>query len=838
MAGGEGTRLRPLTSSQPKPMVPVVGKPCLEHILELLRAHSLEEVVVTLAFMPQAIRTYFADGDELGMRLEYSIEAEPLGTAGSVRLAGDRLDDTFLVISGDAVCDVDLSALVDAHHRSGAAVTIGLTPVPDPLEFGIVITDAEGNVERLHEKPLWGEVLTDTINTGIYVVEPEVLGRIPRGEPSDFSADVFPLLLEQGVPLHGHVLDGYWQDIGTLGQLRTANYDALEGRVRLAIPGIRLPGDVWVAEDVALAELEPVTGPAFIGPNCRIADPASIGPLTVLSRGVTVQAGARLSRSLLGARVHVGRGAVVEGAILGNGCDVRRHAHIHEDVAIGDEATIGAEASVYPGVRIYPFKEIESGAQIHESVVWESRVTRSLFGRDGAVGRVDVDLTPEVAVRLATALGTALRQGARVVVSRDGSDACRMIERALIAGLTSTGVHVADLRVSPSAIARHVLKTQGLGAGVHVGRSMDDPDVVEVRVFESPGIQMSDGLRTRVERNYSRQEIRRAPAAEVGSTTYPARVRESYAQDLLDTLDVASIRASAPRVVVDYGFSAASFTLPLVAGPLGLDVVGLHGFLADVPPHPELDTADVAGIVRAVGADLGVVLDRPAERIRLVDARGEDVHPERGLLAIVHLLALTGRSGTVAVPITASRHVEEVAAGSGLDVRRTAHSIAALTAAAAEDGVVFAGAPTGGLVFPDVVPGYDAVTALCKLLELLALAGRPLREVVAGLPQPTLVSSALPCPLGAKAFAMRAVSEALAERQLDLLDGVKALDRRGWVQVLPAVDAPALLVFAEGRDVPTSEQLADEIARLVATALAGMGEGDAASRRTGEQAST
>jgi mannose-1-phosphate guanylyltransferase/phosphomannomutase len=209
MAGGEGTRLRPLTSSQPKPMVPIVGKPCLQHVLELLHRHEIREVVVTLAFMPQAIRTYFADGDELDMELDYSVEARPLGTAGSVRLVGERLRDTFLVISGDAVCDLDLDALVQAHDGSGAAVTVGLTRVPEPLELGIVVTDPDGRIEHFHEKPSWGEVFTDTVNTGIYVIEPEVLEQIVPGEPSDFSQDVFPRLLEAGIPLHGHVLDGY-----------------------------------------------------------------------------------------------------------------------------------------------------------------------------------------------------------------------------------------------------------------------------------------------------------------------------------------------------------------------------------------------------------------------------------------------------------------------------------------------------------------------------------------------------------------------------------------------------------------------------------------------------
>src|SRR5439155_13423062 len=165
MAGGEGTRLRPLTSNQPKPMVSIVGKPCMEHILELLRQHGFEDVVVTLAFLPQAIRTYFGDGEGLGLRVEYSVEESPLGTAGSVRLAADHLDDTALIISGDALCDIDLTALWKAHKEKGAAVTIGLKSVENPLEFGIVVTDSDGRIERFLEKPSWGQVFSDTINT-------------------------------------------------------------------------------------------------------------------------------------------------------------------------------------------------------------------------------------------------------------------------------------------------------------------------------------------------------------------------------------------------------------------------------------------------------------------------------------------------------------------------------------------------------------------------------------------------------------------------------------------------------------------------------------------------
>src|SRR5918996_506040 len=256
MAGGEGTRLRPLTSNQPKPMVPIVGKPCMEHILDLLKAHGLEDVIVTVAFLPQAIRSYFGDGESLGLQVQYSVEETPLGTAGSVRLATQRLDETVLVISGDALCDVDLTKLIEAHRERGAAVTIGLKSVDNPLEFGIVVTDEDGRIERFLEKPSWGQVFSDTINTGIYVLEPEVLNHVPDDRPFDFSKELFPLLLEMGRPLYGFVCDGYWQDIGNLDQYRQANFDALDGQVQLNIPGIRLRGNVWIGTGVTIDDLD------------------------------------------------------------------------------------------------------------------------------------------------------------------------------------------------------------------------------------------------------------------------------------------------------------------------------------------------------------------------------------------------------------------------------------------------------------------------------------------------------------------------------------------------------------------------------------------------------
>src|SRR6185312_12470054 len=481
MAGGEGTRLRPLTSNQPKPMVPIVGKPCIEHIIDLLRRHGIDEIVVTVAYLPQVIRGYFGDGESMGVTLHYSVEETPLGTAGSVKHAEALLDETFLVISGDALCDFDLTAIVAAHKAGGAVATLGLKSVENPLEFGVVIIDEDGRIERFLEKPSWGQVFSDTINTGVYVLEPEVLRNVPADEPYDFSKQLFPALLSRGKHLYGHVLEGYWQDVGNLEQYRQANFDALDGRIELDLPGIRLRDNVYLGDGVQLPELGQIQGPAFVGNYSKIEPGARIGAYSVLGQNAVVKDGAQIERSVIDSGSYIGQSARIEGAILGKGVDVRAHAVVNEGVAIGDECSIGSQSVLAPNVKVYPFKTIEAGAAIHSNLIWESRGITTLFGRDEVSGLVNVDITPDVASRIGMAYGTTLARDARIVVSRDANPAARMIKRSLISGFAATGVNVSDLRVAMPAVARHQLKIDERAGGVHVQISPDDPEVVEIR---------------------------------------------------------------------------------------------------------------------------------------------------------------------------------------------------------------------------------------------------------------------------------------------------------------------------------------------------------------------
>ncbi|MDQ3669044.1 MAG: mannose-1-phosphate guanyltransferase, partial [Actinomycetota bacterium] len=509
------------------------------------------------------------------------------------------------------------------------------------------------------------------------------------------------------------------------------------------------------------------------------------------------------------------------------------HSRLHEAVAVGDQSTIGEQSVVMPGVRIYPFKEIEAGAHVDRNVIWESRAVSTIFGRDGVSGLINVDLTPETALRLGLALGTALKRGAHVVTSREAPPSCRLLRRAVLAGMNATGVHVSDLRVTPAAVNRHLLKSEGFDAGVHVRPSAVDPEVVEIQIFERQGVQASSGFMKEIEKHFARQEFRRAAWDEVGEIRFPARAAESYAEDLLGTLDTGAIRARGFRIVVDYAYSSASLILPLVLGPLGVEVIASHAYLRgdDATPRTGAVVESIGHakrLVSAVGADFGVALDPAAERIYLVDEAAHEVPVEQVLLLFLSLITSNGRRGTLAFPVTVTSLVDRYVEGTSFEVERTPTSLAALTRVAAREDVVFAGSVGGGFVFPEFVPAYDGVASLCKLLELLAPVRRPLSALVAELPRSTVVHRELRCPWARKGVVMRVLTERMKGKEIDLLDGIKVFEDGGWAQVLPDATEPLVHVFAEGPTDEHAARLEEKYTALVAEIIAA--DGDAETR--------
>ncbi len=382
MAGGEGTRLRPLTSNAPKPLLPMAGRPMMEHVIRLLARHGITDIIVTVAFMANAVRDYFGDGGEFGVSLTYVDEPSPLGTAGSVRNAAEHLDEHFLVISGDVITDIDLTHVVAFHEAREALATIALTPVENPLEFGIVITREDGSIERFLEKPTWGQVFSDTINTGIYVLEPDIFDLVDAGQPVDFSADVFPRLLRERQALFGAVAHGYWEDVGTLDAYLRAHKDVLDQMVQLGIPGFQVADGVWVGQGTEIAPDVEIVGPAVIGPDCTIESGSRLGAYTVLGSHCRVLANVDLDRCVLHDSVYVGQGSRLRGTVVGKGVNIRANVRAGEGVVLGDEVQVGSNATLGADVKVYPFKTIEDGAVVNSSIIWESRGVSALFGRD------------------------------------------------------------------------------------------------------------------------------------------------------------------------------------------------------------------------------------------------------------------------------------------------------------------------------------------------------------------------------------------------------------------------------------------------------------------------
>ena len=822
MAGGEGTRLRPMTANQPKPLLPVANRPIMEHVLRLLRRHGCTDTVVTVQFLAALVRNYFADGEDFGMNLQYATEEMPLGTAGSVKNAEDALrDGPFVVISGDALTDIDLTAMMRFHKDKGALVTVALTRVPNPLEFGIVIADEDGRIQRFLEKPTWGQVFSDTVNTGIYVMEPEVLAEIPPEESVDWAADVFPALLKRGAPLFGYISDSYWEDVGNHESYMKAQVDVLARRVHADIAGFEVSPGVWVAEG---AEVDPeavLTGPLCIGDYAKVEAGAHLREYTVIGSNVVVKEGAFLHRAVVHNNVYVGQGVTLRGCVIGKNTDVMRLARIEENAVVGDECVIEPEAYLSAGVKVYPFKTIEAGAVVNNSVIWESRGNRTLFGQRGVSGLINVEVTPELCVRLASAYATTLKKGSTVTTSRDVSRAARTLKRAIQGALNASAINVVDLEAQPLPVARFETERADYSGGIALRTTPGDVQSIDIIFLDERGAELSLASQRKLERVFSRQEYRRAFPGEIAELTYPPRVVEWYTRELLRCVNMSAVRESGMKVVADCAGGTTALVMPSLLGRIGVDVLTLNNGLNELSPTETVaqlraGLQRLSEVVSSSRASFGVRFDPVGERIRIVDEKGEMVSDERALLVVLDLVAAERKTGRVALPVTTTRVAEQVCRFHGVEVNWTPTSMDALTQAAAADDVIFAADGRGGFVVPEFTRTVDGIATFARLIGLVARTRLTLSQIDARIPDAHLLKRSMPTPWAAKGSVMRTVVEAAGSREVDTTDGVRVIEPdRGWVLVLPDPADAVTHLWAEGTDADTAQLLLDEWAAVV-----------------------
>ncbi len=596
----------------------------------------------------------------------------------------------------------------------------------------------------------------------------------------------------------------------------------MDGKVHIDVPGFELGQGVWLGEGAELHPDARTEGFAIIGENCRVEAGARIGDYTVLGSNVRVRGDADLERSVILDNAYLGEGVRIRGTVVGRSSDIRRGARLDDGAVLGDECFIGENAHVATGVKIYPFKTVEAGATINSSIVWESKGARTLFGRVGVSGLANVDISPELAARVAMAFATTLRKDSTVAISRDSSRAARMLKRAFIAGLNASGVNVLDLEMASVPVTRYLARSPLASAGVTIRLVEGDPQSVVIRFFDRDGVDITEDAQRKVERLFNREDFRRVLPSEIGDIGFPSRALEFYTEALGSTVDLAAVRGGKFKLVIDYGYGSTAFVLPTVLSKLGADVLGVNPYASTrqlIAADRDEAVANVAALVKVSGANLGALIDGDGEHLTLVDDGGQVLTDDEARLAFVTLVGGHLLGDRIALPVNVSSEAARIVERHGVRIQSTKTSTTALMAAASEAGVGFAASGDGGFILPGFLPAFDASAALVKLLELLAKEGTTLSSVREGLPRVHMAHETVITPWEQKGLVMRTLVELSKDRRLELIDGVKVLHDHGWVLALPDPEEPVTHIWAEGPDQATARNLAQEYVRRIRQTL-------------------
>lgn len=773
MAGGEGTRLRPMTCDCPKPMLPLMGRPVMEYALRLLKRHGVTEAGVTLMYLPQRVTDCFGDGEAYGLSLRYYTEKKPLGTAGSVRQAAEFLDETFVVLSGDGVTDCDLTAAAAFHRERGAMATIVLKHMDHPLEYGVVVADAQGRVRRFVEKPGWDEVCSDTVNTGIYIMEPEVLSLIPEGQVYDFSKQLFAEMLRRNLPLYAFCMEGYWCDVGDVGSYLRAHMDVLDGKLRLETPA--RAGTVCRAAGAQVDPSAVLEGPCFLGEGAQIGPGARIGAYSVIGARCVVGENASVKRSVLLEGAQMEAGAQARGAVLMPESRLLEESSAFEESVLGDRAVLGRRAALPPGVKVWPEKRVPDGVRVERNLVW-GEVRREQFQGD-LLCLERMEDCPGAVRAYVRALNPR-----SVLLGCEGAATAEAWLQAVRAALMNCGVQVvlADGGLLPQI--RFTQRSIGAQGGCFVGAG-------RLRFLDEDAIELGQSARRAIEGFMQRD----------GAGALPRRVcRRAVALHGAGLYYLGQYRALHALRGRQIAVCASDENLLELAE----SACRQCGYLTRAEWEEEL---------MDLGPDeTGVWLSEDGASCRLADAEGGLSEAEEQLLWIWSLLE-SGEKHIVA-DAGVTHAAELLAERYGAQILRVRSERACLLRSAHDEGPLQFALRTDGL--------YAALLAV----RALDRADLTLREWLAQMPLLKRRVRKLPMEYAARGRILSALSR--EEEQADFTEGLCASRKEGWAWVRPACDRPECAVVGEAADM----EAADELCNLyVEKVLRALGQKDAPS---------
>lgn len=803
MAGGEGTRLRPLTCGRPKPMVPVVNKPVMEHIIDLLKMNNIKDMAATLQYMPDMISEYFGDGDEFGIKMRYYVEKKPLGTAGSVKNAEKFLNEPFLVISGDALTDIDLMKAIDFHYKKDSVATLVLKRVDIPLEYGVVVTDREDRIIRFLEKPCWGEVFSDTVNTGIYILSPEIFDYIKPDTVFDFSRDLFPILLKEKKRMFGYIMQEYWCDIGDICAYSQAHVDILSKKVRVKIPGHEVSKGIWIGDGTVIDDTALLNSPCIIGSNCHIRSDVQIGSHCVIGDYCTISEGCGIKKSVIWKNSTLSRNVQLRGSIICNRVHLKEDVCAFEQSVVGEDSLIDERAVIKPAVKIWPDKYVEQCANVETNLVWGSKTGRQIFGNRGVSGEVNVEITPEFSAKLGAAYASLNTGKDSLGIASDGSAGALMIKSSIMSGMLSSGVRVSDFKKQLLPAFRSAIRFYRLDGGVYISACQENRRKIFIDFLDKMGSNIARNTERKLENVFVRDDFHRCEGDCLKNITEVHGFDEFYIKGILQ--DVKSSRLLY-RIALH---SSSDFVVCIIKDLL--EGLGCNVDVTDMKTGVCEQSADVAHFCRHVrdgGFDLGVSIEESCEKMMLTDERGRLITDDMFIALISLLLFRKIQGRTVVVPLSASNAVEKLAGEYHGKVVRTKTSqrdiMGRLLDRDAKEELL-----------EQFTLHFDSVAGLVKLLDYMSVNKVSLSNLVDMLPEIHMRRQEVECNWNAKGKVIRRLIQEHSGAKLEMLEGVKVYNENGWVLVLPDAEKPLCTVISEGSDAEFAEELTNIYVRKV-----------------------
>jgi len=782
MAGGKGTRLRPLTCHTPKPLIPLVEKPVMEYIIEWLKRFNITNIVVTIQYLGERIKEYFGDGSKWGVNITYFEEEKPLGTAGSVKNAENYLDDTFIVVSGDILADIDLYEAIEFHQNNQAKSTVIMTQKQIPLEYGGIVVSGDGKIKRFVEKPKWDEVYSDFVNTGIYILEPSILQYIPKNEYYDFGLHVFPKLLEKGIGLLGYCSNGYWTDIGTVQHYYQANMDILSKKVAVETKGEEVAPNVWIGKNVVIEEGVKIASPVFIGDGTIIDENSNIEPFSIIGANSIIGKSTRVAGSVIWANVHIGEMCDLSRSILANSTRLGTNVKLSENVVIGPNCRLKDKVTVKANVKLWPDKIICEGTLLHNTVVSEKTIRKSLFGINGISGRANSTINAEFITKIANAYGSMLQMDDKIIVASDGhpyAGLCMHIFSAAIRA-TGVGVDVCDESVVAPMVRYHISSQKpGYQGGVffYVDETKEE---IYLDFYDKDGYPLADREQRKIEQGWEEEEYRRVHLEEIGGVNRHDTLFSAYISRLKTAVSIHPLKRYKAAVMCK---NCIRPFFEKLGSYLNCEVV----FLEQTEGRERL-----GDYIRSNRVDFAILVSNSGERFLMIDEKGYTLTEEQ--LWSMYIMSTLLLSSVRRIPIPQSAPtaldflIEQL---KGEAIRTKGNRREQLTHL--------------GDYFHFF---YDALFAFIQTVQLLCMEEKPLSKVIERFPNMHVLRGYVSCPWNTRGYVMRKLIEDTSEKEVDFTEGIKVYHADGgWTLILPELEKPRFTIYAQSDDLKKAREV-------------------------------